>query len=307
MTMLVLSPSVEAMKTSAFSIPAASSASVSRPAPTVNWPPRSSQLFSRPTSSRACDSGSSSRQETSWPSRSIARATEEPTRPQPTIRTNMERILVSPALSRVRRSREQDPAGSFLQHVLRRGADLSRLGGADPADHRPAADLGRRLTADHDRFRVAAAGRLEDPGADLAGADHLGGHLDVLVLLPHLTRPLQRPRRLLLALLRQLRVERQRQRHLDHVDDVEPRIERALPRAGLRGREPPRGGDDVVVELGSEYGHEDVAEFDLRHLLGQRPLGDRDALGQGRALEDPAVDDVEAEPEGHPAEPDPAR
>ena len=48
MTMLVLSPSVEAMKTSASSIPAASSASVSSPAPTVNWPPRSSQLFSRP-------------------------------------------------------------------------------------------------------------------------------------------------------------------------------------------------------------------------------------------------------------------
>ena len=38
-------------------------------------PPRSSQPLSRPTSSRACDSGSSSRQETSWPSCSIARAT----------------------------------------------------------------------------------------------------------------------------------------------------------------------------------------------------------------------------------------
>src|SRR5215203_2220523 len=218
MTMLVLSPSVEAMKTSARSIPAASRASVSKPAPTVNCPPRSSQLFSSPTSSRACDSGSSSRQETSWPSRSIARATEEPTRPQPTIRTNMERILVSPALSRVRRSREQDATGGFLQHVLGCGPDLLWLGGADPADHRPAADLGRRLTADHDRFRVAAARRLENPGAHLAGAQHLGGDLDVLVLLPHLARPLQRPPRLLLLLPRQLRVQRQRQRHLDHVD-----------------------------------------------------------------------------------------
>ena len=86
--MLVLSPSVEAMSVGA-SIPAASSASVSSPAPTVNWPPRSSQLFSRPTSSRAWDSGSSSRQETSWPSRSIARATDEPTRPQPTIKISI--------------------------------------------------------------------------------------------------------------------------------------------------------------------------------------------------------------------------
>src|SRR6478672_2026516 len=88
MTMLVLSPSVEAMKASASSIPAATRASVSRPAPTVNWPPRSSQPLSSPTSSRACDSGSSSRQETSCPSLSIERATEEPTRPQPTIRMN---------------------------------------------------------------------------------------------------------------------------------------------------------------------------------------------------------------------------
>ncbi len=36
MMMFVLSPSVEAMKASAFSTPAASSASISRPVPTVN-------------------------------------------------------------------------------------------------------------------------------------------------------------------------------------------------------------------------------------------------------------------------------
>ena len=41
-TMLVLSPSVEAMNASACSIPAASSASISSPVPTVNWPPSSS-------------------------------------------------------------------------------------------------------------------------------------------------------------------------------------------------------------------------------------------------------------------------
>src|SRR6476646_4447545 len=166
MTMFVLSPSVEAMKASASSIPAATSASVSRPAPTVKRPPRSSQALSSPTSSRACDSGSSSRQETSWPSFSIVRATEEPTRPQPTIRMNMKRILDGGCA--LRRGGEQHLAGRFLQHVLGRRADLFRLGGADPAEHAAAADLGRRLAADHDRFRVAAPRRLEDPGTDLA-------------------------------------------------------------------------------------------------------------------------------------------
>src|SRR5204863_3948840 len=72
-TMFVLSPSVEATNASARSIPASSSASISRPVPTVNCPPTSSQEFSSPISSRACASGSSSRHETVWPSRSIDR------------------------------------------------------------------------------------------------------------------------------------------------------------------------------------------------------------------------------------------
>ncbi len=93
MTMFVLSPLVEATKTSARSIPAAVSASISSAVPTVKCPPMSSQGFSRPISSRACDSGSSSRQETSWPSASMVRATVDPTRPQPTMTTNMGVIL----------------------------------------------------------------------------------------------------------------------------------------------------------------------------------------------------------------------
>src|SRR5436305_4704545 len=251
MTMLVLSPSVEGMKTSASAIPAASSASLSRPAPTVNWPPRSSQLFSSPTSSRAWDSGSSSRQETLWPSRSIARATEEPTRPQPTIRTNIAGILdgrfgnevpLRCVITRFWRGGQQDPARRFLQHVLGRRPDLSRPCRPDPPEDAAAADLGRRLAADHDRFGLAAPRRLEDPAADLAGARHVGTHLDVLVLLPHLARALQRPPRLLLALLRQRRVERQRQRHLDHVDHVHPRGAGVALAVGLgRCQTPGRG------------------------------------------------------------------
>src|SRR5262245_52836059 len=58
-TMFLLSPSVEAMKASARSTPAAVSASSSSAVPTVNIPPESSQDLSRLTSRRAWASGSS--------------------------------------------------------------------------------------------------------------------------------------------------------------------------------------------------------------------------------------------------------
>src|SRR4051794_35818626 len=188
MTMLVLSPSVEAMKASAFSMPAATSASVSRPAPTVNWPPRSSQPLSSPTSSRACDSGSSSRQETSCPSLSIERATEEPTRPQPTIRMNMRRIL---DVNSFRGRRQKHATRCFLQHVLGCGADLGGLGAADAAEPGAALDLGRRLAADHDRLGAVTTGGFDDAGADAAGPHHLGVDVDVRVLLGDVAGPPQ--------------------------------------------------------------------------------------------------------------------
>jgi hypothetical protein len=60
----VLSPFVEAMKTCASSIPASISASISSAVPIVKRPPASSQLRPSSTSSRSCDSGSSSSTET---------------------------------------------------------------------------------------------------------------------------------------------------------------------------------------------------------------------------------------------------
>src|SRR5215210_9003903 len=88
-TRFVLSPSVEATNASARSIPAASRASISSAVPSVNCPPRSSQLFAWPRSSSAMASASSSSTETSWPSSIMELAIAEPTRPQPTIRTNI--------------------------------------------------------------------------------------------------------------------------------------------------------------------------------------------------------------------------
>jgi len=74
----------------------------------------------------------------------------------------------------------------------------------------------------------------------------------------------------------------------------------------LGSGKPAGGGDDVVVELGPEHRHEDVAVFDVGRLLGQRPLGDLDAPGERGPLEDLAVDDIEEEAEQHPATADPA-
>ncbi len=80
---------VEAMKTSACSIPASTSASISSAVPIVKRPPASSQPWPSSTSSRSCESGSSSSTETVWPARSAAVATEDPTLPAPTTSTNI--------------------------------------------------------------------------------------------------------------------------------------------------------------------------------------------------------------------------
>src|SRR5436190_3181075 len=89
MTMLVLAPSVAATKQSARSSPASSGASTSSAVPTLNSPPRASHVPTSPTSRRSCESGSSSRTETSWPADRAARATADPTRPAPTMSTNI--------------------------------------------------------------------------------------------------------------------------------------------------------------------------------------------------------------------------
>ena len=108
-TRFVLSPSVEATKASARSIPAASRASISSAVPSVNCPPRSSQLLAWPRSSSAMASASSSRTETSFPSSSMELAIAEPTRPQPTIRTN---IWVPQYIRSGRKPRQFSPAVS---------------------------------------------------------------------------------------------------------------------------------------------------------------------------------------------------
>ena len=89
MTMLVLSPLVAATNTSARSIPAAVERVDLERRADGELTAASSHDASIPSSRRACDSESSSRQETSCPSLSIDRASEEPTRPAPTMRTNM--------------------------------------------------------------------------------------------------------------------------------------------------------------------------------------------------------------------------
>src|SRR3954452_6050913 len=213
--MFVLSPSVAATKASARSIPAACNASISSPVPTVNCPPTSSHGFSSPISSRACASGSSSRHETACPSRSMARARDDPTRPAPTIMRNTIWMLLSaahherpryPRKRRVRlprgRRRHQHGARRLLQHVLRDLPHLGRPRSAHAAQHRAALHPAGGLPAHHDHFNASSPCLVHDSRAHAPRRYHVGLHLHRLVLLPHLLRPLERGMRLLDSLAR---------------------------------------------------------------------------------------------------------
>ena len=110
--------------------------------------------------------------------------------------------------------------------------------------------------------RSCSDGPIRRTAPDIAGHD-LGADLDVLVLLADVTGPLQGTLGVSLDLGRQLGVERQRQRHLDHVDEVE--ASRVLPALGLLllgGSEPAEIEGDAqralkrASDVGEEY--EDV-------------------------------------------------
>ena len=68
-------------------------------------------------------SGSSSSTDTSWPSASIDLAIAEPTRPQPTIRTNMSAALYKRAPARARPpSRGPSPSAGGAVRITLQGA-----------------------------------------------------------------------------------------------------------------------------------------------------------------------------------------
>src|SRR5215213_9278646 len=256
MTRLVLSPSVEAMNTSASPMPAASSASISSAVPTVKRPPASSQELSMPTSRRSCESGSSSRIDTSWPAASAERATAEPTRPAPTMRTimrpdNSERRSERAAVHRRRRPRvlargggEDHPARRLAEHVLGDLADevLQRPAAAPEAP--AAADPRRLLGGEDDDLDAAPAGLLHDRVPRLPGPDGRGRDLDALVLLPHRLRAAQRGPGALELGVGEPRVDRQRHGNLEDPQRLDRRA-LALGLVGvLLGGQAPGGLDD---------------------------------------------------------------
>src|SRR3954452_4415492 len=331
------------MKTSASSMPASRSASISRPWPSVNRPPASSQVVSMPESSRSWESGSSSRTETSWPWASIARATVDPTRPAPTIKMNdieadssgsavkpESRLTNASAANRrrggaavaldvlrvgllalarlARRRRGEDHLARRLgDHVLRDLADEVVQRPAAPAEQRAAADLRRLLGGEDDGLHAAALGLVDDrlPGAPRA--HRRGRDLDALVLLPHRLRPRQRRPGALELLLGEGGVDRQRHRDLEDPQRLDRRAVVRLEGLGvLLGREAPGRLHDVVVERRAEDRHEDRAVLGVVALPAQRLLGHDDALEQRLALR-AAVRDVERDPAPEPAEADPAR
>src|SRR5204862_1714138 len=186
MIRFVLSPSVEAMNTSARATPACSSASISSAVPTVNWPPESSQLWLWPASRRSWESGSSSSTETSCPSASADLATAEPTRPAPTIITNMARRLdhaqarlsacgrqFRPRLAlpvALRRGGHDHPAWGLVDDVLRHVSDEVLEPSPPAPEARAAANPRRFLGAEHYRLHAAPARLVDDRDAGAAGA-----------------------------------------------------------------------------------------------------------------------------------------
>ena len=207
----------------------------------------------------------------------------EPTRPQPTISTNIRRTLHREALrlrtsvrgsSSARRpplsprgGGEDHPAGRLLDHVARRSrprtgrAAPTRPPSSAPPRVRVGSSAASTIASTPRRFASDDDRRAHRPRAHHRGRDH-----HALVLLADLLRARAAPRLAARDLLvRHARVERQRHRHLDH----EQRLDHgaALALVALLGREPARGADDVVVELVAEHRHEDAAVLDL----GARP------------------------------------
>src|SRR5215218_7426918 len=132
-TRFVLSPFVEAMNTSASSMPASVSASSSSAVPIVNRPPASSQPWPSSTSRRSWESGSSSRTETVLPARRAAVATDDPTLPAPTTSTNTALTLTPCRRGRVRIG---DAAVPGRRRGRPRGVARRRRGEAlEPARH----------------------------------------------------------------------------------------------------------------------------------------------------------------------------
>src|SRR3954470_8428941 len=345
-TRLVLSPLVEAMNTSASSIPASVRASISSAVPIVKRPPASSQLWPSSTSRRSWESGSSSRTETVWPARRAAVATEDPTLPAPITSTNTARTLAPWRLGRWRIGDAAGLVGREARQAHRIGG-ARRAGALEPAGTHVAgaAVAGRRGEDDaagglvDDVARGLAHERVVEPAlaAQQRAAAHAGGllrreddRLDPPPLgLAHdaLPRPagahggggdlhalvllphrLRTAERLAGALELLVADARvQRQRHR-HLEHPHRLDHRAaLALVGvLLHREAAGGLHDVVVERGAEHRDED------RAVLGRRvPPARQRALGDRHALEDrlalrDAVEDVQADTERDPAEPGPA-
>src|SRR5918995_130913 len=279
-TRFVLSPSVEATNASARSMPLASRASISSAVPSVNCPPRSSQLCAWPRSSSAIASASSSSTETSWPSSSMELAIADPTRPQPTIRTNIlvpqyirprdqpapaaaplsglgKHALAGALLARGRCGQD-DLAGRLLDHVAGAPPRERAPPPPPPAEDRPAAQPAGLLGPKNDRLDPAAARLRDDRLARRTAAHHGRGNLHAGVLLL----------------------------------------------AGGRG-EAAGGADDVVVELLSEHRHEDAAVLGTGRVL-ERLRRNREAARERLVLAAP-VPDVERHAGSHPGRADHAR
>src|SRR5262245_6458695 len=195
MTMFVLSPSVDATNASASAMPACSRTDVSIPCPRWNSPgqfgpsrPRASSLSSMTT--------------TSQPSSRSRRATAEPTLPTPMMSAFTRGSLFLENALRI--CHDHHLAGRAAQHIVHGWTEEARL----------PAPAGRR--AQEDQVDTVAARLFDDRLTDCAPADDFP--LDLHSVLGGEELRLRERCFRLLLLVGQLRVERKRERHLDHVE-----------------------------------------------------------------------------------------
>ena len=277
-TRFVLSPLVEAMKTSACSIPASSNASTSSAVPTVKRPP------GPPRSPRGRRRGARATADPRRGPRRVTRgearlATVRPTRPAPTMRTNMARSLLGghEVLRHrgvgllARRRRGEDHAARRLVITYLVTSPTKSSSAAAAAERGAAPDPRRLLGREHDHLHAAPPRLLDDRLAGASRAHRRGRDLDALVLLPHRLGAARAPRGRARAAPRA--GGRRSAAPSASRTPTAPRSSRPRSRSSRSLAGQPAGGlDDVVVERRRNR-HEDRAELGLEPSRAQRPLG----------------------------------
>ena len=175
---------------------------------------------------------------------------------------------------------EQDLARRVVDHVVG-GAPEGAVG-----------DTALPRCAEDDHLRAARRSLIDDRPSGLPRGDHVRRELNLELVGDERRRPQHLVR--LLTLMHKPRVERQIERHLDHVEAVDGRL--------LLGRQLAGEHHHLICDTRARDGHQDLVVIDVGlHRLRHDDLGD---TARERVALRPPVDDIRDETGGHPYEAD---